>query len=114
MACRAVKIDRAAASFRVKSPAYYFLPASGIGCAGFGPGTAGVVESPGRTGAGVMVSGLVVGVGGADLSRLQADNDNEARTMQAQSVRRVMGNLEAHWDEWKHQFFHGPGGDNVS
>ena len=75
----------------LKPPAYYFLPISGIGCDEPGPGTAGVVGSPGRIGAGVIVSGLVVGVGGADLSRSQADNDSEARTMQVQSVNRVMG-----------------------
>lgn len=61
----------------------YFLFGSGIGCAGFGPGTAGVVESPGRTGAGLIVSGWVaLGVGTADLSRLHAVNDNADKATQ--------------------------------
>jgi len=69
----------------------YFFSASvmGVGVA-LGPGTAGVVLSPGRTGAGVIVSGFVVGVGGVALSRLQADNDNAVKAMQVQMARRFM------------------------
>jgi len=62
----------------------------GVGVA-LGPGTAGVVLSPGRTGAGVIVSGFVVGVGGVALSRLQADNDKAAKTKHVYSAKRVIG-----------------------
>jgi hypothetical protein len=65
----------------------YFFSVSGVV---LGPGTAGDVLSPGRTGAGVIVSGLVVGVGGALLSRLQPDNDNAVKAMQVQMARRFM------------------------
>jgi hypothetical protein len=69
----------------------YFFSASGIGVGVvLGPGTAGDVLSPGRTGAGVIVSGFVVGVGGVALSRLQADNDNAVKAMQVQIAMRFM------------------------
>jgi hypothetical protein len=69
----------------------YFFSVSGVGVGVvLGPGTAGDVLSPGRTGAGVIVSGFVVGVGGALLSRLQPDNDNAVKAMQVQMARRFM------------------------
>ena len=72
-------------------PADYFFSASGIGVGVvLGPGTAGDVLSAGRTGAGVIVSGFVVGVGGVALSRLQADNDNAVKAMQVQIAMRFM------------------------
>jgi hypothetical protein len=51
------------------------MSGAGLGVV-LGPGTAGVVESPGRTGAGVMVSGFVAGLGAPGWSRLHAESDS--------------------------------------
>jgi hypothetical protein len=72
----------------------YFLLTSGVGVGVvLGPGTTGVVVSFGRTGAGVIVSGFDVGVGGADLSRLQADSDKAVSTIQVHRAKRVIRDL---------------------
>jgi len=66
---------------------------SGIGGWLPGPGTAGVVLSPGRTGAGLIASGCFdVGVGGevGDLSRLHAVSDNAESAMQVQRMKCFM------------------------
>jgi hypothetical protein len=68
----------------IRSRRGYFLLTSGIGICGFGPGTAGVAGSPGRTGAGVIVSGFVTGTGGAGL--LQPVNPKTSRAMQVHAM----------------------------
>ena len=77
------------------------------GCAEFGPGTAGVVESPGRTGAGVIMSGWVVfGVGTPGWSRLHAVNDNPATAMQVYTVKRFIVPPRLKYDKIQLRFFH--------
>jgi hypothetical protein len=112
MVCLAAKTDLSAARLtRRVAQRSYFLLASGVV---LGPGTAGVVGSFGRTGAGVIVSGLALGVGGADLSRSQADKDKAVTTIQVHRARRVMGNLVS-LNKWTtRRFFHMTDYENVS